>query len=110
DVDSQKWRQYAEESSGIWRWVYEREARSLLQAERAAAAAADAVVFVSRNEAELFTQFAPEAASHTYVIENGVDGGYFAKGRRFPSPFDERPAIVFTGLMNYRPNVDAMKW
>lgn len=110
DVDSQKWRQYGEEGSGISRWVYGREAQYLLKAEREAAATADAVVFVSPSEANLFKKLAPEAASHTHVLENGVDSTYFVKNAALPNPFDERPAIVFTGLMDYRPNVDAMKW
>ena len=110
DVDSEKWRQYAAESSGMSRWVYGREADFLLKAERQAAAAADAVVFVSPSEAELFKKLAPEAASHTFVLENGVDSDYFTPDGAFSNPFDERPAIVFTGLMNYRPNVEAMKW
>src|SRR5690242_11510785 len=110
DVDSQKWRQYAEESSGISRWVYKREARFLLKAERAAAAAADAVVFVSRNVAGFINKPAPEATRRTYVIEHGVDSDYIRKGRPRRKPLDERAVIVFTGLMNYRPNGNAIKW
>jgi glycosyltransferase involved in cell wall biosynthesis len=28
----------------------------------------------------------------------------------FPNPFGKRPAIVFTGSMDYWPNIDAMTW
>ena len=110
DVDSEKWRQYAETSSGLTRLVYAREGRLLLALERQAAAAADAVLFVSRAEAELFRRLAPEAASRTGYVDNGVDIEHFSPSLTFPDPFGERPAIVFTGAMDYRPNVEAMTW
>ncbi len=33
-----------------------------------------------------------------------------ARRLTFPNPFGDRPAIVFTGAMDYRPNVEAMTW
>jgi sugar transferase (PEP-CTERM/EpsH1 system associated) len=110
DVDSEKWRQYAAASSGLKRHVYARESRTLLAFERQAAATADAVLFVSRAEAELFTRLAPEAAAHTYGIRNGIDTDHFTPSLDFPNPFGARASLVFTGVMNYRPNVDAMIW
>src|SRR3954469_13053608 len=54
DVDSEKWRQYAETGSGparaIYRPIYRREGRTLLALERRAASRADAVLLVSRAE------------------------------------------------------------
>ncbi len=110
DVDSEKWRQYAETSSGLARLIYAREGRALLALERQAARAADAVVFVSRAEAGLFTRLAPEAASRTHYVSNGVDTNHFSPSLTFPNPLGDRPAIVFTGAMDYRPNVEAMTW
>jgi polysaccharide biosynthesis protein PslH len=110
DVDSEKWRQYAEASTGLTRMVYARESRALLALERQAAATADAVTLVSPVEVKLFISRAPEAASYVHSIGNGVDVDYFDPSIRFDSPFDERPAIVFTGAMDYRPNVEAMTW
>ena len=110
DVDSEKWRQYAETSSGLARLIYAREGRLLLALERRAAAAADAVIFVSRAEAELFCRLAPEAALRTRNVDNGVDIDHFSPSLTFPNPFGDRPAIVFTGAMDYRPNVEAMTW
>src|SRR5206468_10867362 len=78
DVDSEKWRQYAETSSGLARRVYAREGRLLLTLERQAAAAADAAIFVSRAEAELFCRLAPEAAARTGYVDNGVDIDHFS--------------------------------
>jgi sugar transferase (PEP-CTERM/EpsH1 system associated) len=110
DVDSEKWRQYAETGSGPARALYRREGRTLLALERRAAARADAVLLVSRAEAELFATLAPEAASRTHHVGNGVDIEYFDPARAFPDPSDGRPALVFTGAMDYRPNVEAMEW
>jgi sugar transferase (PEP-CTERM/EpsH1 system associated) len=110
DVDSEKWRQYAATGSGLTRAIYRREGRTLLALERRAAARADAVLLVSRAEAELFTALVPEAATHTHYIGNGVDITYFDPACAFANPLGARPAIVFTGVMDYRPNVEAMIW
>lgn len=110
DVDSEKWRQYAETSHGLARLIYAREGRALLALERQAAADADSVVFVSRAEAALFARLAPELSSRIHYVNNGVDSEHFGPSAKFPNPLGDRPAIVFTGMMNYRPNVEAMSW
>jgi polysaccharide biosynthesis protein PslH len=110
DVDSEKWRQYAETSGGLMKWIYGREARTLLALERRAAGAADAVIFVAPAEAALFARLAPEAAARTGAISNGVDADFFTRCEDRPSPLGDRPGLVFTGNMGYRPNVDAMTW
>jgi sugar transferase (PEP-CTERM/EpsH1 system associated) len=110
DVDSVKWCQYAKGSSGLVRWVYAREGRALLKLERDAARVADAVLFVSPAEADLFTKLAPEAIARTHSVHNGVDVDYFSPVLDSPNPFGHRAAIVFTGMMDYRPNIDAMNW
>jgi sugar transferase (PEP-CTERM/EpsH1 system associated) len=110
DVDSEKWRQYAAASSGLSRWVYAREGRTLLELEREGAQLAHSVFLVSRPEAELFKKLAPEIADRIHAVVNGVDTKYFNRALNFPNPFGARAAIVFTGLMDYRPNVDAMVW
>ena len=110
DVDSEKWRHYAENAGGLMRFVYAREARTLLTLERQAASSADSVIFVSRAEADLFCRLAPEAVERVHHINNGVDCHYFDPALQFPNPVAGPPAIVFVGAMNYRPNVDAIQW
>ena len=45
------------------------------------------------------------------VVENGVDVQYFAPLKNQPETAVETPLrIVFTGKMDYYPNVDAMTW
>ena len=53
DVDSEKWRHYAEATSGLSRTVYAREARTLLALERRAASAADSILFDTPAEERL---------------------------------------------------------
>ena len=79
--------------------------------ERDIAARAEASIFVTREEAELFCAAAPECAQRVVAIRNGVDSEYFSPAHDFASPFapGERP-IVFTGAMDYWPNVDAVSW
>jgi sugar transferase (PEP-CTERM/EpsH1 system associated) len=110
DVDSEKWRQYAQATYGPKRFIYSREGRKLLALEREGAAQADVVTFVTPAEANLFRRLAPECASRIYCVGNGVDADLFDPSLEFENPFAGRPAIVFTGVMNYRPNVDAMVW
>ena len=111
DVDSDKWRQYAESQPWPKSWIYRREARTLLTYERQVAATMDASVFVSTNEAALFKQLVPEAAARVWDIHNGVDVEYFDPTQDYPVPYAaaEMP-IVFTGAMDYWANVDAVTW
>jgi sugar transferase (PEP-CTERM/EpsH1 system associated) len=94
----------------LTRWIYSREGRTLFDLERKGARSADAVILVSTPEAELFKQLVPESASRVHTIQNGVDTDYFSDLVKLPNPFCERPAIVFTGSMDYRPNIDAVTW
>ncbi|ROR34742.1 TIGR03087 family PEP-CTERM/XrtA system glycosyltransferase [Inmirania thermothiophila] len=111
DVDSDKWRQYAEGRGGAARWVYGREARRLAAAERAFVAAFDATLVVSEAEAALLGRIAPGAEGRIRVMRNGVDCGWFDPAGAGPSPYREgERAVVFTGAMDYWANVDAVLW
>jgi sugar transferase (PEP-CTERM/EpsH1 system associated) len=54
---------------------------------------------------------APEVADRVDVSSNGVDAEFFSPAADRPSPFEagEHP-LVFTGAMDYWPNVDAVCW
>lgn len=115
DVDSDKWRQYATRKSPPTRWIYAREARCLLKQEQALARRFDASLFVSAAEAALFRQLCPDVASRIGYYNNGVNGEYFdpAFDRAQPvaSPYaGSARVLVFTGAMDYWPNVDAVIW
>ena len=111
DVDSAKWREYALRHRWPLSWLYRREGERLLDYERAAAARSAWSYFATESEAELFRRLAPECAGRVEGMDNGVDAAYFAPDPTRPSPFatGEIP-LVFTGAMDYWPNVDAVVW
>jgi sugar transferase (PEP-CTERM/EpsH1 system associated) len=111
DVDSDKWRQYAGQKPWPMSWLYRREADTLLAYERHVAATCDASLFVSDPEAALFRTLAPESAAKIGYFNNGVDTDYFSPERAYERPYGagER-ALVFTGAMDYWPNIDAVQW
>jgi polysaccharide biosynthesis protein PslH len=118
DVDSAKWNEYASTHRWPLSWLYRREGALLLALERAAAMRAERSFFVTDGEAALFRHLAPECASRVDTLCNGVDSEYFSADHMRRSPFrlaskhDENDAqsIVFTGAMDYWPNIDAVTW
>lgn len=111
DVDSEKWRQYAELHRFPMGVVYRREAKTLLRYEREQAERFDASVFTTEAEASLFRRLAPEVGMRAGVIENGVDSEYFSPNRYYQNPYASNElALVFTGAMDYWANVDAVQW
>ncbi|HEX4524114.1 MAG TPA: TIGR03087 family PEP-CTERM/XrtA system glycosyltransferase [Casimicrobiaceae bacterium] len=111
DVDSSKWVQYGTSRRWPLSSLFKREGERLLAFERAVAKRAYATVFVTPGEAELFRSLAPESASRVYYARNGVDVDYFSPQPSLPNPFSAgQESIVFTGAMDYWPNVDAVTW
>lgn len=117
DVDSDKWNQYARTSGRVMSWIYRREATKLLAFERHSASRAIASVFVTQAESALFRELAGDLISPVITVENGVNVDYFsADGVARPEGWTEgrdeaaNHRIVFTGAMDYRPNVDAAAW
>ena len=111
DVDSAKWTDYAPAHRWPMSWLFRREGRALLAYERQVAAWARQSFFVTEKEAALFTGLAPESAGRVQAVGNGVDTVFFAPDSVRPSPYPpgELP-LVFTGAMDYWPNVDAVGW
>ena len=111
DVDSQKWLQYAHAARTGIRFLYAHESRSLLRFERKMARVFEHTLLVSPAELDLFLRLAPECVGRVLSVSNGVDPDYFSPNRIYPDPFD-RPGtkLVFTGAMDYRPNVEAVQW
>jgi sugar transferase (PEP-CTERM/EpsH1 system associated) len=111
DVDSAKWTQYAANHRWPMSWLYRREGEQLLAYERALASRCERAFFVTEKETALFRTLAPECTHQVEAMSNGVDAEYFAPDPTRPSPFlpGELP-VVFTGAMDYWPNVDAVTW
>lgn len=78
--------------------------RKLRSFERSACIAARSVVSVSLGDSEALC--ALDRRIKPIVISNGVDTGFY----QFSSERTELPLLVFTGKMDFRPNIDAMVW
>ncbi len=110
DVDSEKWKAYATTGSGPMRAVHWREWKRTAELEGRIAQEAEASLFVSAQEADLFRTQHPDATENIYPISNGVDHVYFDPALKTERPFPEEPHYVFTGTMDYPPNADAVDW
>jgi sugar transferase (PEP-CTERM/EpsH1 system associated) len=111
DVDSQKWGDYARSAGWPLNAIYRREQRKLFALERLAANSCDCALFVSSAEANLFRLLAPESSKSIQFMDNGVDLVRFDCASVFPNPFPPGSLpVVFTGMMDYRPNIDAVSW
>lgn len=76
----------------------------LARYEREVSLAADAIAVVSQADARALA--ALDSRLRPAVIPNGVDAAEFAP----QSDASGEPVLVFTGKMDYRPNVDAVTW
>lgn len=112
DVDSEKWRQYAAEApNGLKKAIYKREAGLLRSFEKHATRQFNSSLFVSEAEAAVFRKLAGSYAHTVKALSNGVDYRYFDPQAGFaPLPAATGPTILFSGAMDYRPNIDAVVW
>lgn len=89
----------------LYSWI---QYHKLKRFERAVCLQADAVVAVSQPDADAIAQL--DARIKPFVIPNGVDCEYYAPApERVAQPSSEW-SCVFTGKMDFRPNVDACVW
>ena len=84
DMDSAKWGEYARRRPWPISALFRREATRLLACERDIAARAEASIFVTREEADLFCAAAPESSARVVAIRNGVDSEYFSPAHELP--------------------------
>lgn len=111
DIDSDKWRSYAETKPWPLSWLYARESRTLFAFEREMARQFSVSVFISPAEAKLFQEMAPEVKDRVTYRTQGVDTAYFDPHQDFDNPYSEDMLpLVFCGAMDYWPNVDAVCW
>ncbi len=108
DVDSEKWAAFSQKTPWPYRLLYALEARRLRAYERRIAREFHRIFFVSAQEAALFREkvLSNEKIS---VLENGVDLEFFSPSYRSALP-KEGPSVVFTGAMDYWPNIEGVLW
>ena len=113
DVDSAKFEAYAARAGQPMRTLHAREGKRLARWEREVARRADVSLFVSEAEAALFRSrldLATRAAADIRALGNGIDGAFYSAAgvRSEPRLAGPGPHIVFTGQMDYPPNVAAV--
>lgn len=118
DVDSAKWADYARRGGGWRARAWRAESRALAVHERRVAACFDRLLLVSAREAEAFPD--PAVRTRIVALHNGVDLAYFAPGAApqagtaagdaVHGDVGDAPRIVFTGVMDYLPNVEGVDW
>jgi len=110
DVDSAKFESYAGEGNMAMRWINAREGRMLSAFEHAAARRADTSLFVSEAEAVLFRQRSGLGAGRVMALGNGIDTISYDPAGDIPKPkrLEHGKLVMFTGQMDYRPNIEAV--
>ncbi len=111
DVDSAKWAEYAPRHRWPMSWLYRREARTLLDYEATVVGASHMSLLVTPAEVALFESLAPARKGRVRALPNGVDVDFFHPEQAGKNPYSagENP-VVFTGAMDYWPNIDAASW
>lgn len=115
DVDSAKWEAYAADASMPMSWVYNREAKYLSEFEILVASKSKSCALVSDDEAVLFkerTQHKLPKTTRVISIKNGVDCEAFSPKIQDVDNVitDNGTRLIFTGAMDYYPNIEAVKW
>ncbi|MBW1793375.1 MAG: TIGR03087 family PEP-CTERM/XrtA system glycosyltransferase [Deltaproteobacteria bacterium] len=112
DLDSDKWLQYSQRSRFPLNLVYRVEHKRLFKYEKRINQLFNHSVFVSRNEADLFSRLSPEAKNIS-VIPNGVDYNHFSPQASGLEPLAlsrKTPVLLFTGAMDYHANIEGVTW
>lgn len=110
DVDSDKWRQYSAHTRWPWSWLWRREAQRLARYESLLVQSFSTTIVCTDAEARLLRSKALEGA--IAVLENSFTVDQYDP--KYVVVSDEirswQPYIIFTGSMDYFPNVDAVMY
>jgi sugar transferase (PEP-CTERM/EpsH1 system associated) len=107
DLDSEKWLEYAENAQRPMNALYRLEGRRLARRERQWIEAFDATMLITKAEARAIERDVSRGKLH--IVGNGV--ALPEMEDPVPSiPDRHGPVVGFIGQMDYRPNVDAVRW
>ncbi|MBU4259945.1 MAG: TIGR03087 family PEP-CTERM/XrtA system glycosyltransferase [Proteobacteria bacterium] len=113
DLDSNKWLQYARYASPPLNLIYEIENKRLFKYEVKINRSFHHSIFISQREVEVFKKLYPKARN-IHVIPNGVDYEYFSPYQsdinQQPETRNQKPILLFTGVMDYFANENGVKW
>ena len=110
DVDSAKFDSYAQDGNPFMRWINAREAKLLAAFEKSIALRADMNLFVSQHEADVFMVRSMLPKERIHPLGNGIDTAKYDPMSDIPhlQSTPNGKLIVFTGQMDYRPNIEAV--
>lgn len=95
--------------AALYSWL---QSRRIARFEREICHLADAVIAVSPEDADALRGFRDDGVIH--VVSSGIFVDDYQIPTPAPSPHNRKgghpSTLVFTGKMDYRPNVDAMLW
>lgn len=113
DVDSAKFDAYAADGRFPRKLIDAREGRMLRDEEIRLTRRADRTLLVSEAEADVLrARLDPQDSVHVHALGNGIDAAHFAPSQAQAEPriaADPGPHFVFTGQMDYAPNVNAVR-
>lgn len=105
DVDSDKWLQYASSSSHLMKAIYNRESKKIKNLEMKANYEFESTFLIANEEVSLFERTVSKHQP-VKVLGNGLDFSTYFPSNNPPSEVN----FLFTGVMDYKPNVDAVLW
>ena len=110
DVDSAKWRLYARRSNWPLTWLWEREARLLADYEKQMVESFATTLVCTDAEGRLLRCHAPKGKVE--VLQNFLDVDSYDPAKiSIPNEIRSwQPYVVFSGSMDYFPNVDAARY
>lgn len=109
DVDSAKFEAFAKDGSGPRAWIDARESKLLRDVEARLVERASSTLLVSHAEAQLLRSRI--SGQHDIrALSNGIDCSFFDPALIKPHPAlgEGGPHLVFTGQMDYAPNIAAV--
>ncbi len=101
NVESAWHRSMAASENGALAWAHRRFARAALEAERYWLPRSDGVLVTSCNDAKLVREIVPGA--RVTVYPNALPA-------IVPPPRSDRPEIIFSGNLEYAPNIQAVRF
>jgi len=110
DVDSDKWVQYCRRSHPPLSWIWGLEGRRLATCESTLVRSFSNTLICTEAEAQLLRLTAPNGKIS--VLQNSLDMDYY-RPETVPVYKDiprRQPYAIFTGTMDYFPNVDAVQF
>jgi glycosyltransferase involved in cell wall biosynthesis len=105
NVENLIWKRVWENAKNpVSRWFFKKQYEKFKRFERNASKRFPSCVAVSKEDAVLLKR--DLGYEDVTVVENGVDIAYFSRQASIPRR-EDFPTVVFSGAMDWRPNVDA---